>query len=791
MFNLPPEVLPLDQWLPPRTAPAEHSQQRNSTLSLQDVQGRSGNTASTMQMPNMQVARGFLQTNRTILRKSFGVSIQDMAPQGEMDMVLATPGRLSIGTKVLTFYPRPLHLDAYPKTGRQYLETVHTAGKVIYESPMDAWRRLGRLMTIIESWSERRVWVLWFCLVQLENTTNTEQLEDLWKAYCAAYPPLEWGFSGGYLGVSPGRPRARHEIENQEDSDDVNAPGPSGNQPRNVSAPGTTRTRVGSATFSSIPDHLTAKAAAVAATIKVPCPPKNQVPVEEWDAEGKYAVAITQFHTWFEVNRPYMQNMSEEQFQTMLWGYLSTMEMDTFLGSDYNKVVNAYYLCLKEEMCLPTVQEFWNEFSSEGARAAAFLDSMMEQAKIQEETAVPAKAAGKKGKGKGMNVFSTKGLEQARAFNEYNKAPSSAPDDPTNVWDVCGRMAMLKKTPAEIWQMCQMLSAGAPKPPAGVKGKSEKQEKAKKSFEESVKKLTKAGAFHEESQLESNMFPRDDLEEVMFPTYDAGVHGSKRGKKLRPKKNADEEDEEAGTATGKTNKRGTNKLISPVEAPDKKKPVFKSGKKGMKQATSEQLEEELFGTDYETGVEATPFVSTSSSSADRGAKQFKPYVAGPGERLKKFPGFVYKPAKESAQSVKEQEAAEEEESRGFRAQMEKGTKSTSAGSPEASVGAAELGGRVPTRVHDVDPDDYTDEEEDDEDWDPERYGRFLEERQDKDETYDPKIHGGAISGSSCSESYEEDINEKEGRDEYEDEDEDEIDASAEGKPVEPKEEEKE
>eukprot|EP00392_Amoebophrya_sp_AT5.2_P018754 g19372.t1 len=197
---------PLYDWCP-QPAPVGQTP-RGNTVTIETLNARSGSTASTMQMPTGQVARSWLQCPTSIFRKAMAIAAQDTLNNGELDVLFPTRARMAIMVKVVSGYPRPLNLERFPNSGRVLLQAVQMATAQPSESLQQGVERAKQLMGLLESFSERSCWMVWFGMVQSEQTMHNEEVAIRWQEYVEANPPSDWGMGGGagaYLGASPGR----------------------------------------------------------------------------------------------------------------------------------------------------------------------------------------------------------------------------------------------------------------------------------------------------------------------------------------------------------------------------------------------------------------------------------------------------------------------------------------------------------------------------------------------------------------------------------------------------------
>eukprot|EP00392_Amoebophrya_sp_AT5.2_P017030 g17345.t1 len=209
-----PEVEPLSKWCPKREAKREP---RGLILSQENVQKRAGNTPSTLQMQNNQIAKSHVQCPIGVYAKCMQVLFQDLYAAGDLSTTFCSKARMAVCIFVASGYPRPLNLERFPRTARELLEQIHTCTGEPTDSYQQSYKKANDLMNLIVDWSERRCWMLWYALVMAEKELDEQALKNSWIGYISLNPPLphEWG-AYGHVNNSPARPVNRRGGADEE-----------------------------------------------------------------------------------------------------------------------------------------------------------------------------------------------------------------------------------------------------------------------------------------------------------------------------------------------------------------------------------------------------------------------------------------------------------------------------------------------------------------------------------------------------------------------------------------------
>eukprot|EP00392_Amoebophrya_sp_AT5.2_P018953 g19620.t1 len=217
MFSYPAEVL---EHRRPEVAQPKEGRGDNG-ITLEDVQGRSGATASTLQMSSGQVAKAYnyrfayVQLPVAILKKGAVLSAFDLITLGALEAWAFTRARLLIWILVMCGWPWTAQLRTCPKNGQSMLETIFEMTCQIQESAQSSLNKVvaQQLMKLIIDWPERACVLLWWRMVQAHD--NCEHLLSTWLTYSTQFPPAEWGKGDNYKQtLTPGRKKAANQNDN-------------------------------------------------------------------------------------------------------------------------------------------------------------------------------------------------------------------------------------------------------------------------------------------------------------------------------------------------------------------------------------------------------------------------------------------------------------------------------------------------------------------------------------------------------------------------------------------------
>ncbi|CAD7935631.1 unnamed protein product, partial [Amoebophrya sp. A25] len=132
--------------------------------------------------------------------------MQVVTEEEEAELLSLCPGfaRQLLGVKVVSNYPRPLHLDSFPKSGAHLLQTIHHETGRVTDTYAESKAKLQEEMDMLESASDERILRRWWMWVQ-SQTSDIAVLKTLWDEYTAKYPRGEVMQQISFTGTSPGQ----------------------------------------------------------------------------------------------------------------------------------------------------------------------------------------------------------------------------------------------------------------------------------------------------------------------------------------------------------------------------------------------------------------------------------------------------------------------------------------------------------------------------------------------------------------------------------------------------------